>query len=280
MPHLHIPQKTQAKKPCAGAGRKYVGHIDDPWQIQTHDSHDHIPRFFIFNSGMDPLGTPTMTSMQQHSFYQSVINSTWSHDMVKWDMRLQWSHHNVSSSSFWKGARWVVSRDLYISEKLGGHLTSPSQKGQQKIASFGHFAFSLSPSFAVSKLTVFLLRPCPCCKRCREDMQLLEDTCERERIQRNELNRHLSISLIIIFYTILSKEILGFESLSHFFRCENTRWKLSSKVTSESQGDKHQVLQLLNRYWIASQESTAELLESCWPISPKNWPYKWEVLGL
>ena len=117
----------------------------------------------------------------------------------------------------WKGARWVVSRDLYISEKLGGHLTSPSQKGQQKIASFGHFAVSLSPSFAVSKLTVFLLRPCPCCKRCREDMQLLEDTCERERIQRNELNRHLSISLIVIFYTILSKQILGFESLSTFF---------------------------------------------------------------
>ena len=171
----------------------------------------------------------------------------------------------------WKGARWVVSRDLYISEKekLGGHLTSPSQKGQQKIASFRHFAFSLSPSFAVSKLTVFLLRPCPCCKRCREDMQLLEDTCERERIQRNELNRHLSIRYI--FYTILSTfKSLVFQSLSHFFRCENTRRKLSSKVTSESQGDKHQVLQLLNRYWIAFQGINGRVVESCWPISPKK----------
>lgn len=170
----------------------------------------------------------------------------------------------------WKGARWVVSRDLYISEKekLGGHLTSPSQKGQQKIASFGHFAFSLSPSFAVSKLTVFLLRPCPCCKRCREDMQLLEDTCERERIQRNELNRHLSISLIVIFYTILSKQILGFSIFVTFFSVwKHTLKAFPSKVTSESQGDKHQVLQLLSRYWIASQESTAELLERCWPTS-------------
>ena len=140
----------------------------------------------------------------------------------------------------WKGARWVVSRDLYISEKekLGGHLTSPSQKGQQKIASFGHFAFSLSPSFAVSKLTVFLLRPCPCCKRCREDMQLSEDTCERERIQRNELNRHLSIS-IVRFYTILSKQILGFSIFVHIFFGVKThaescqaKWPLNHRAIS------------------------------------------------
>ena len=177
----------------------------------------------------------------------------------------------------WKGARWVVSRDLYISEKekLGGHLTSPSQKGQQKIASFGHFAFSLSPSFAVSKLTVFLLRPCPCCKRCREDMQLLEDTCERERIQRNELNRHLSISLIVLFYTILStfkSLVLNFFHIFFGVKTHTLKAGRFQVVTSESQGDKHQVLQLLNRYWIASQESTAELWKDVdqYQMSPKK----------
>lgn len=70
--------------------------------------------------------------------------------------------------------------------------------------------------------------------------------------------------------------ILGFESLSHFFRCENTRWRRFQVVTSESQGDKHQVLQLLSRYWIASQEST-ELLERCWPIS--NIPEKTDLIN-
>lgn len=58
----------------------------------------------------------TMTSIQ-NSFYQSVINSTWSHDMVKWGkMRLQWSRQNVSSSSFERepGESWVVT---FISPK-------------------------------------------------------------------------------------------------------------------------------------------------------------------
>lgn len=63
-PNLHKLHATSSyssekheQKPCA-TRRKYVGHIDDPWQIQTHKRFDHIPRFFHFQQRKsDPLGT-------------------------------------------------------------------------------------------------------------------------------------------------------------------------------------------------------------------------------
>ena len=241
--------------------------------------------FSIFNSeNRIHLGTPTMTSMQQHSFYQSVINSTWSHDMVKMSHEASMIASECVIIIVWKGARRVVSRDLLYLRKTWRSLDFTIPKRSTKNCQFRTFCFFTFSKFCCIQAYSFSAKA----------LSLLQTLPGRHAI----VGRHLRKGNV-------SKEmnwidIYRYQSLYSTPFCPHLNpwfWILvtffsvfqhTAESVSKSWPLNHRAISIKSfNCWVGTGSPPKNQRPSCGkmltninypPIS--DWPYKWEVLGL